>query len=244
MISSTKENPIYSLGFNIILPVIILNKGQDFISSESSPVYVLIIALSFPFLYGLKDFIVIQKVNFISLIGLVSITLTGGLALFQFQGVYFAIKEALIPLILAFVTVGSIFFKKPLATLLVFKSSLFDTQLIQEKLREKDKEKDFKSLMNLSTLVLSGSFVLSAGLNFVLALIVFKDVDPSLDESARRQFINEQVADVTWMGYVFVALPLTFIMGFLLWWLLKQLKALTGLKLEELIPKMKNSSKI
>lgn len=242
MINSNKENPIYSFGFNIILPVIILNQGQKFISSESAPIYVLIIALSFPFFYGLKDFISSKKINIISLIGLLSIALTGGLALLQLEGIYFAIKEAAVPLVLAFVVLGSIILKKPLASLLIFKSSLFDTVLIKDKLKENNKEKEFDRLMNISTLALSASFVLSAVLNFVIAVLVFKDIEPDLKEELKRQIINEQVADMTWMGYVFIALPLTFVTGFLLWWILNQLKSLTGLNLEELIPKSKNKT--
>ncbi len=242
MIQSKKENPFYNLGFNIVLPVVVLNKGQQFISSESAPVYVLLIALAFPFLYGLKDFIIARKINAVSLIGLVSIALTGGLALLQLEGIYFAIKEGAIPMVLAFVALGSIFLKKPLAELFVFKTSLFDTDLIKNKLEENNKEKDFEKLMNTSTLALSGSFVLSAVLNFVIAIWVFKDIDPQLDEETKRQLINEQVADMTWMGYVFIALPLTFITVFLLWWILKKLKILTGLSLEELIPKAKGKA--
>ena len=237
-----KENPIYNLGFNIILPVIVLNKGQIFFSSAEAPIYVLIIALSFPFLYGLKDFIIAKKINFISLIGLIGIALTGGLALLQLEGIYFAVKEAAIPLALAFVAVGSIFFKKPLASLFIFKSALFDIKKIKEKLQENKKEKHFEKLMNFSTLGISVSFVLSAILNFIIAVFVFKDIDPAMDEELKRQVINEQIADMTWMGYVFIALPLTLITGFLLWWILKQLKTLTGLSLEELVPKTKISS--
>ena len=236
-----RENPIYNLGFNILLPVIILNKGQNFFSSEQAPLYTLIIALLFPFLYGLKDFITQKKINSISVIGLVSIALTGGLALLQLEGLYFAIKEAAIPLILAFVTIGSVFFQKPLASLFILKSSLFDKQKIEEKLQANNNEEKFKKLMNTSTFVLSASFVLSAILNFIIAFHVFKDIDPNMKENLRQQLINEQVADMTWMGYVFIALPLTFITGFLLWWVIKQLKILTGLNLEELLPQMKTS---
>ena len=236
-----KENPIYNIGLNIILPVVILNKGQNFISSESAPLYVLLLALSLPFFYGLKDFLQAQKINFFSLIGFLSILLTGGLALFQLQGIYFAIKEALIPLILALVALLSIFFKKPLASLLIFKSSLFNTSLIQHKLKTNHKEQAFEKLMNISTLAFSGSFVLSAILNFVIAVFVFKDIDPLLAENVKRQILNQQVADMIWMGYVFIALPLTLITGVLLWWILKQLKILTGLSLSEMIPHIKTT---
>ncbi len=233
-----KENPLLSLGFNIILPVFILNQGQNFFPAETAPLYALIIALAFPFGYGLKDLIIRKKLNAISSIGLVSIALTGGLALFQFQGIYFAIKEASIPLILAFVAWASIFFKKPLASLLIFKSSLFDTALIKSRLKAHNREKDFRQVMNISTWALGGSFVLSAILNFVIAFFVFAE-KPFMGEDQKRQMINEQVADMTWMGYVFIALPLTFITGFLLLWILKRLKNLTGLSLNELIPQIK-----
>lgn len=236
---SKRENPFFNLGFNIILPVLILNKGQKLIPFEFSAVHVLLIALSLPFFYGLKDFIKIKKINMVSVIGLVSIALTGGLALLQLEGIYFAIKEALIPLVLAFVAWASIFFKKPLVNLLIFKSGLFNIQLIQDKLKSQQVKSQFKKVMNTSTLIISASFVLSAVLNFVIALFVFTDIDPFLEPDLKRQIINKQVADMTWMGYVFIALPLTLITGFVLWWILKQLKSLTGLSLEELIPQMK-----
>ncbi len=237
-----RENIFFNLGFNIIFPVIILSRGQSFISSELAPVYTLIIALAFPFCYGLKDFITAGKINAVSVIGLISVALTGGLALLRLEGMYFAVKEAGIPLLLALLAWGSAVVKKPLARLFVFNSSLFDTELIQAKLREKNKERDFDSLLSASTWILGGSFVLSAVLNFFIALFVFHPIDPLMEESAQRQALNEQVADMTWMGYVFIALPLTLIMGFLLWWILKRLRALTGLTIEELIPQMRDKA--
>ena len=233
-----KENPFLNLGFNIVLPVFILNKGAQFIPIENPAVFILLLALAFPLLYGLKDFIQAGKINWISVIGLASILLTGGLALLKLEGIYFALKEAGIPLLLAFVFVGSLFLKKPLAYVLIFKSSLFNTELIRSRLQAGGYEKKFKSLMISSTWLLAFSFVLSAVLNFVIALRVFKDIDPQLAESAKELLINKQVADMTWMGYVFIALPLTIVTGALFWWILKQLKLLTGLSLEELVPQM------
>ncbi|MCZ0932477.1 MAG: hypothetical protein OXJ52_04920 [Oligoflexia bacterium] len=238
-----KENPFLNLGFNIILPVLILNKGEKFISVEPSAVFILILALAFPFLYGLKDFIKNKKINWLSIIGLVSILLTGGLALLKLEGIYFAVKEAGIPLLLALIFIVSVFFKKPLAHVFIFKSSLFDTKLIQNQLQLNNNEKKFENLMIHSTLLLSASFILSAILNFLIAMSVFTDMDPQLAESAKETLINKQVADMTWMGYVFIALPLTVVTGFLFWWILKKLKLLTGLTLEELIPQMKKDLK-
>ena len=233
-----RENLFLSLIFNIFLPVWILNRGGDWIPFSPPELYALALALSIPFLYGLRDLIKFRKLNWISLTGLVSIALTGGMALFQAGGIYFAIKEAAIPLVFALISAFSVFLKKPLARLFIFKSLIFDTALIQKKLKERGTERGFSRLMDLSTFGFSGSLCLSAVLNFIIALMVFKTPDPHLEEGLKRQLLNEQVADMNWMGYVFIALPLTLVTGILSYWILRQLKLLTGLSLQELVPKV------
>ena len=230
-----KENPFLNIGFNVLLPVLILNKAQKWTAIELSPVLILLIALAFPFCYGLKDLILQKKINVFSVIGLVGTALTGGLALLKLKGIYFALKEAGIPLALAAFGMASVWFKKPLMRWLIFESSLFQKERIQEKLQEKQTQTPFNQLMNQSTMALSLSFVLSALLNFIVALWVFKDIDSSLSELAQTEILNKQIADMTWMGYLFIALPLTLVMGALMLWIVKKLKLLTGLELEELM---------
>ena len=232
-LNSKKENPIYNILFNIILPVWILNKGPDFFSDENATIYSLILALAFPIAYGLKDYFRTKKANIVSIIGVLSVVLTGGLALLQLEGIYFAIKEAAVPFFIAIITLASIPYKKPLIYVFLFDLSLFDKELIQEKVDAVQGQKDFDALMNKTTVWLAGSFILSAVLNFIIAIWVFKDIDPSLEEVARRQILNEQIADMTWMGYVFIAFPLSFITLFIFWYISKTLKRITGLNLME-----------
>ena len=230
-----KENPFLNIGFNVLLPVLILSKAQKWVPIELSPALVLLIALSFPFFYGLKDFIRQKKINIFSVIGLVGTALTGGLALLQLKGIYFALKEAGIPLALSAFGVLSVVFKKPIMRWLIIESSLFRKDLIQQKLQENNTQAPFNKLMNQSTIYLSLSFVLSAVLNFIIALWIFKDMDSSLKEPAKAEILNKQIADMTWMGYLFIALPLTVVTVALMAWIVKKLKLLTGLNLEELI---------
>ena len=81
--NSKKENPIFSITFNLILPVIILKNGDGWIGADiqlfglDSSMLVLIIALLFPIIYFLNDFIKNSKTNFISILGFVNILLTG-----------------------------------------------------------------------------------------------------------------------------------------------------------------------
>ena len=229
-----KENPLWNILFNIILPVMILNKGHKFFP-EDGHLYALLIALACPFFYGAKDYFQNRHINKISILGLSGTALTGGLALLQPAGIFFAVKEALIPLLIALFTAGSVFYKKPLMSFLIFQSSLFRKDVILLKLSSAGREKDFKALLNLTTFYLAGSFVLSAVLNFLIALWIFKDIDPSLGPEEKSQILNTQIADMTWMGYVLIALPLSLITGGIFWFLIKRLREMTGLSFNELV---------
>jgi hypothetical protein len=90
-----KENPLINLLFNIVLPALILSK----LSSETrlGPFWGFIVALSIPLLYGIYDFAKRSKTNLISVLGFISILLTGGLGLLKVDGFWFAVKEAAIP---------------------------------------------------------------------------------------------------------------------------------------------------
>lgn len=219
---------------NILLPVLILNKAHSFFPSNGEQ-YSLILALSFPFGYGLREYIQSKTINTLSAIGLVSVLLTGGLALMELEGIFFAIKEALIPLIIALFILFSVFYKKPLLYIVLIKSPLFKSQLILDRVKAKGNEILFNKLMKTGTLWLSTSFLLSALLNFIIAFFVFTNIDATLPPKERSQILNEQIADMTWMGYVMIALPLSLLMIVLIYYLTKQLKKLTELSLEEMI---------
>ena len=104
-----KENAFLNLIFNIALPVFILNK----LSKTIGPLNALILALAFPLAYGAYDLIKRKKVNAFSILGLLNVSLTGGLALMGLNGFWFAVKEAAFPALVGCFVLGSAFTKKP-----------------------------------------------------------------------------------------------------------------------------------
>lgn len=227
------ENPFYSLGFNILLPVLILNRGHEIFPSKGH-LYALILAVAFPALYGVRGYFLSGKAPALSLMGAFGALLTGGLALLQLEGIYFAIKEGAVPLAIGLFVLGSALIKKP-AALLLFRSGAFNERLIREKLRQRGAEKSFEALMVRATAWFSLSFLLSAAMNFFFGLWIFKDISPSLPEAEKREILNRQIADMTWIGYVFIALPVTLIAALILWHGLNRLKRLTGLRLDQML---------
>ena len=62
-----KENPFVSIVFNIVIPVIVLSKLTS--ADRLGPVYGLIVALAFPTVYFIYDFLKRRNTNFISIVG-------------------------------------------------------------------------------------------------------------------------------------------------------------------------------
>ncbi|MGE3682739.1 MAG: VC0807 family protein [Bdellovibrionales bacterium] len=225
------ENPFLNLIVNILLPVMVLNKGNNYLD----PKWTLLIALSLPLGYGIQDYIRRGHKNYVSLLGLVNILLTGGLALMSLKGIWFAFKEASLPLVLGLLVLGSAWTRNPAARMMFCNPQVLNLDLIQERLRAFQRESDFTLLLKRTTLWLSLSFFISALLNFLLAYDIFKDIDTTLSAAQRDQVLNEQIAQMTWMGFVVIALPLMVFSGILVYRFLKRLSALTEIPIGNLI---------
>ncbi len=225
------ENPFANLVINILLPVIILNKGAKYLD----PRWTLVLALALPLGYGLHDYFRRGHKNYVSLLGVVNILLTGSLALMSLKGIWFAVKEASLPLLLGILVLGSAWTKNPAARMMFCNPQILNMDLIKERLAMMLKEGDFERLLKRTTLWLSISFFISSILNFVLAYDIFKDIDPELATGLKEQMLNEQIARMTWMGYAVIALPLMIFSGTLIYLFLKRVAALTELPIPALL---------
>jgi hypothetical protein len=220
-----RENGFHSLLFNILLPVIILTQGDRLISQPAS---VLVLALAFPVGYFIWDYQRRKKVNFISILGFVSVLLTGGVGLMQLPRFWFIIKETAIPALIGLAVLGSIFTKHPLIRILVFSKEIFDVEHIQKALVERGSALQMEKLLRLTTTLLSLSFFFSAGLNFFLASYFVK-TEPSVDQA---QF-NSEVGAMTGWSYVVIALPSTAFLIGILYMVVKGIRKHAGLGFEE-----------
>ena len=222
----------YNLAFNVILPVVVLRQLGKRIP-ENGPAIALVVALAFPIAYGIRDFTKTKKVNFFSVIGFVGVLLTGGFGLLQLGPEWFVWKEAGVPLLIGLVVLGSCVTSKPVSRMFFHNPALLQLDRIEAKVPADDPR--WLPIWRKSTGIIAGSFFLSALLNYVLARRVFTSIDQTLDAAAKAEKLNEQIATMTWQGYVIIALPCMLCMVGALFWTLGGIKKLTGLTNDEIL---------
>ncbi len=232
--SNKPESPWINILFNILIPVIILNQLTRRLD-ENGPVIALVVALMFPLGYGLYDYLMRDKKNWLSVLGLVNVGFTGGMGLFQLEGIWFAIKEATFPALIGFAVYASAFTNNPLIKLMVVDTGALDMQRISARLAALGNESRFLLHLRKSTKLMAISFAISSLLNFVIAMRVFVTIDSNLPELERQALLNEQIAEMTWLGFAFIAAPLMVFTFFIMWYVISGIQKLTGLKLEQVM---------
>ncbi len=220
-----KENPLYNLLLNIVLPSLILIKFSkpEYLGSFKG----LILALSLPLIYGVYELIKNKKVNIFSIIGLISIMLTGTLGLLSLDSKWIVLKETATPLIFGIIILISLKTPFPVIKKLLINDKLLNMKKINSLLSEKNLTEKFEKRITISTIMLAGSFFISSVLNNILAKII-------LVSAPGTTAFNEELGKMTAYSFPVIALPSMCILMLILLFIFSSIKSLTGLKFSEI----------
>ncbi|WP_019616267.1 VC0807 family protein [Psychromonas ossibalaenae] len=224
--STHKPRPMVDLLVSIIIPSFILMKlsGESDLGASGG----LIAALAFPLGWGLFELIKYRKFNFIALLGLLSVSLTGGIGLFELDTKWLAIKEAAIPAVIGIVVLVSTFTPSPLVKALLFNPDLMDVEKIKNRLAEHNSTAAFEKRLLKATYLVACSFAFSAAMNYILAKWL-------VTSPAGTPEFNEQLGQLTLYSYPMIALPSMLMMLGVFYYLWRTIRDLTGLSLEEVM---------
>jgi hypothetical protein len=220
-----KQNPLVNILFNIVVPVVILSKFSN--DNYLGPKLGLVVALAFPLAYFIWDWRKEHKVNFISILGFVSVLLTGIIGVFEFPSELIAYKEASVPLIICLAVLISMKTPYPLVKKLLYNEDLMNMELINSRLSEKDNTKEVDRMLVRASYMVAASFLVSTVLNFGLAKYLIHS------PSGTPEFA-EEMARMTALSYPVIALPSTIVLVFALFYVYNRLSKLTGLEFEQL----------
>lgn len=221
-----RENLFVNLACTIVVPALILSKLSA--PERLGPAWALVLALAFPVGYGVWDFAQRRKFNFIAGIGFVSTLLTGAFGLAELDGIWFAVKEAAVPLVIGLMVLLSMKSRRPLIRQFVYSEQVIDVAKVDAALEARGAQAGFERLLGTAGWLVAASFLVSAVLNFVLARWL-------LTAPANTEAFNQQLAKMQLWSWPVIVLPSTAMMMVALFRLFRGIKGLTGLELEEIL---------
>ena len=197
-------------------------------ADDLGPTWALIIALAFPVCYGLYDLLFEGKRNFVAVLGVVSVLLTGGIGLLKIDAQWLAVKEAAIPLCIGIGVLVASKLGFPLVRKLLFNPSIMNVEKIDEALGKRNNREKFENSLDRANTLFAGTFLFSAVMNYFLARYIVRS------ESGTAAF-NEELGRMTLLSYPVIAIPSMVMMMAIIWFIWRTVKQLTGLTLEEVM---------
>ncbi|VAW55092.1 FIG00784013: hypothetical protein [hydrothermal vent metagenome] len=225
-ITKHQPKPLIDMLVSIIIPSVILMKlsGSEDLGASGA----LIVALAFPISWGLFELYKYRKFNFIALLGLIGVLLTGGIGLLELDPQWLAIKEATIPGLMGLAILISSYTRYPLIKTLLYNPNFMNIQKVKIKLTKHGSIKIFEHHLQNATYWLSATFFFSAIMNYALARWIV--TSPSGSAA-----FNEELGRMTLLSYPVIAIPTTLMMMAIMYYLWRTIHDMTGLKLEEIL---------
>ena len=238
MVSRRRENPIFNILFNIVIPVVILRNGSEWLDSIDvnalnihNDSFTFLIAILFPCVYFVYDLKQKKDINFIAIIGFLNVLLTGGIGIFGgklgLSKNWFIIKEGSLPLIIGLILWGISKYKRAIFNSILLNDIIFDTDKIRNSLSDNKKSTLDNLSYNAGAYLIIG-FFMSSIIQFILAsqIITSNPGEPNF---------NKEVSTMTWVSYVAVFLPTVLIVGRGFLKLINGIENLTGMEKEEFL---------
>ncbi len=221
-----KPRPLIDLLVSIVIPSVILMKfsGEQDLGAARG----LIVALAFPVVWGLFELLRYRKFNFIAMLGIVSVLLTGGIGLLELDLKWLAIKEAAVPGVIGLAVLISTKTRFPLIRSLLYNPKIMQVDRIHAALEEKGLVETFDKRLLNATYMLASTFFFSSVMNYIMAKWV-------VTSPAGTEAFNEELGRLTLISYPMIAIPSMIMMFGVLYYLWKTIHGLTGLDLEELM---------
>lgn len=224
MAAAKKNNQLLELIINIVIPSLILMKlsAEQYLGTANA----LLLALAFPLGWGLYDLLRNRKTNFIAILGLVSILLTGGIGLLHLDAQWLAVKEAAIPGLIGIAVLASTRTRYPLIKTVLYTPAVIDVAKVQQHLEQRGNTRQFETRLLKATYLLSATFFFSSVMNYVLAKWIV--TSPSGTEA-----FNEELGRMTLLSYPMIAIPSLVMMMAVLYYISRGMRELAGLSFTE-----------
>ncbi len=222
-----QPHPLLDFGLTFLLPSFVLEKLSA--PERLGPLWALIVALLLPLGFGIWCFMKKHKMNFVSMLGLTAVIVTGVLGLWNLNATWFAAKEAMFPIFLGIAFPLSHRWGKPLVNEMLLNPQVINQPALHQALNTPEKHHSFALLLKKASWIMAGTMLFSSAANFFLALYLLGGKAPGSEEYTKA------IGRLNWGGSLIIGIPLMAVILTLLFWLLRSITRLTGLERDDLM---------
>jgi hypothetical protein len=222
-----QPHPLADLLLTVVLPSTALEYLSD--AALLGPVWALVVSSLLPLSYGIYCWWIKDGLNFFSVLGLVAVVVTGGLGLLKLSAFWFGIKEIAVPVLIGLAFPLSHRWGKPVISSMLFAPHLINERAVLAALDHPNKERQFQHLLFQASMGMGVSMLLSAALNFALALYLIGNKEPGSEAYVKA------IGTLNWGGTLIIGVPLLAAMMIVLMRFVRGIYRLTGLDKEDLM---------
>lgn len=224
---SHQPNPLADLVLTIVLPSLVLDQLSN--PARLGPAGALIVSLLFPVTYAGWCWWKRSGWNLFSIIGFITVLLSGGLGLLKLDAFWFALKESAMPLALGAAFPLSHVFGKPLINALVMQPHLINLRAMGAALNTPEKNTAYQAALLHGSWAIGLATIGSSAGNFLLALHLLRDKDPGGEAFVKA------IGTLNWAGMLVIGVPLCAVMLLVFVWLIRRIQSITGLEHADLM---------
>ncbi len=222
-----QPNALADLLLTVVLPSLVLDQLSE--PARLGPFWALVISLLFPVGFGIWCWWKKSGWNLFSILGFVTILLSGGLGLLKLDAFWFAIKESAMPLALGAAFPLSHFFGKPLISVLVMQPQLLNLRALHTALDTPEKQRGFQTALMHGSWWIGLATVGSSIGNFFLAIYLLNGKEPGGEAFVKG------IGTLNWASILVIGIPLCAVMLLVFVFMIRKIQRITGLERADLM---------
>lgn len=224
---TSQPNALADLILTVVLPSFVLDQLSA--PARLGPAGALAVSLMFPITFAVWCWWKRTGWNVFSLIGFITVLLSGGLGLLKLDAFWFALKESAMPLALGAAFPLSHRFGKPLITALVMQPHLINLHAVTGALDTAERKAAYHGALRRGSWAIGLATIGSSAGNFLLALHLLKGKDPGGEAFVKG------IGTLNWASVVVIGVPLCAVMLLVFAWLIRRIQSITGLERADLM---------
>jgi hypothetical protein len=154
---------------------------------------------------------------------------TGGLGLLKLDAFWFVVKEISVPVLIGLAFPASHWWGKPMISFMIFAPHLFNERVLRAALDTPEKEVGFAKLLLRASWGMGASMLLSAVINFALAMYLLGGKEPGSEAFVKG------IGTLNWAGTIIIGAPMLLAMMVVMVGFMRGVYRLTGLHKDDLM---------